>query len=83
MRPYYDDPDEFDFSDSMAVNRIRREQQREERRSMNRRFHSRSSGTRYDECEDLYEYDRYDDDIGFDRSRKEDFDHRPRPGRDH
>lgn len=77
MRPFYDDPDEFDFSDSMAVNRIRREQRREERRSLNRRFHDRSSGSRYADFEDFYDYD------GFDGRLEEDFEHRPRPGRNH
>lgn len=64
MRPLYDEFDdfeEFDFSDSMAVNRILREQQRDERRYASRRFHGPNDDRQHDDYEDYSDYEDYED----------------------
>ncbi|HEX5787729.1 MAG TPA: hypothetical protein VFY03_06085 [Woeseiaceae bacterium] len=58
MRPPFDDLDEFAFNDSAAVNRILREQRKEERRFASRKPHD-SPGD--DENLDDMDYDDYED----------------------
>jgi hypothetical protein len=76
MRPLYDDFDEFDFDDSVAVKQMLREMQREELRLASRR--KRGPGNRqrwqdeddddaaefedYADYEDSENYEDYDDD---------------------
>ncbi|MDX1515195.1 MAG: hypothetical protein R3288_00065 [Woeseiaceae bacterium] len=60
MRPLYDEFDDFDFSDSMAVSRILKEQEREERRYASRRFQGPNEDHQYDD-EDYGDYQDYDD----------------------
>lgn len=64
MHPYEDDYDEFEFADNAAVNRILREQMREERRFATRRAlgpRDRGYIDDYDDDEDYEDYDDYDD----------------------
>ena len=85
MRPLYEDFDELDFGDSDLVQKILREQEREERRMASRR--RRGSSAKYtfrpiDEFEDYgspvdfeeIEYDDYDEDE-FDRYSGINIDH--------
>lgn len=71
MRPLYDEFDEFEFDDSVAVKQLLREMEREEIRMAGRRKHSPGNKKRWndefedefpdDEFEDYEEYDDYDD----------------------
>ena len=64
MRPSYDDFDEFDFADSLAVSRVLRDQQREERRLARRRASGPGDEDHYnqDAFDEFDEFDDYDDD---------------------
>lgn len=71
MRPLYDEFDEFEFDDSVAVKQMLREMEREEIRRASRRKHGPGSRKRWeddfdddfpdDEVEDYEEYEDYDD----------------------
>lgn len=63
MRSLFDDFDEFDYADSMIVNRIIREQRREERRLASRRALGPGDDSDYDDFDDSdddYDFDEYD-----------------------
>jgi hypothetical protein len=61
MRPSYDDFDDFDFADSLAVSRLLRDQQREERRLARRRFAGPGDEDSYEDYGSYDEYDEFDD----------------------
>ena len=73
MRPLYDDFDEFEFDDSIAVKQMLREIEREQIRMASRRKHGPGKKKRwdddadddfgdYEDYEDFEEYDDYDED---------------------
>lgn len=74
MRPFYDDFDESEFGDNEMVNKIMREQEREERRLASHRRRGPSLKRRHevlepqddvsddDDYDDFEEDDEYDDD---------------------
>lgn len=75
MRPFYDDFDEFEFDDSVAVKQMLREMEREDLRMASRRRRGPSNKKRWDDDfdddliadnpgahEDYEIYDDYDDD---------------------
>ena len=62
MRPPFDDFDEFAFGDSAAVNRLLREQRKEERRFSSRKPHASHASPDDDEfIDDAEDYEDYED----------------------
>lgn len=63
MRPVYDDFDEFDFDDSVAVKQMLREMQREEMRLASRRRRGPGGKQRWkdEDNEDFGDFDGYED----------------------
>ena len=65
MRPLYDEFDDFDFDDSAVMARLRREQNREQRRLANRRKHKAADHHRdldsYGDIDDLEGYGSFED----------------------
>ncbi len=78
MRPPFDDLDEFAFGDNAAVDRILREQRKEERRYASRKPHDSPDDDEYldgmDEYEDYEDYGDYNEDE-FDEHSGVDTDH--------
>ena len=65
MRHFYDELDEFDFSDDDIVTKIMREQEREERRLASRRHRGSAKKHRHEAFEPQDEFDDVDDDEDF------------------
>ena len=69
MRPLYDDFDDFEFDDVVAVKQMLREMEREEMRLASRRKHGPGKKKRWDDdvdedfgdSEDFEDYEDYDD----------------------
>lgn len=76
MRPPYDDSDEFDFGDSLAVRRVIREQKREEIRLAKRRAGRHGPSTRdpFDDLGDDVSFDTTDDFDAYEDYDEDEFD---------
>ncbi|HNP37202.1 MAG TPA: hypothetical protein PKK10_15235 [Woeseiaceae bacterium] len=61
MRPLFDEFDEFAFDDSAAVNRILREQRKEEHRLASRKPYSPDDDSYFDEMDSFDDYEDYND----------------------
>jgi len=77
MRPLYDDFDEFDFDDSVAVKHMLRDLQRDETRMASRRKQGPGTKKRWEddpEDDDYDDYEDYEDDEDFDDYNDDEFD---------